>query len=245
MTSVSRRLPPGWRMAATPAAAGDVDAVGEREERVGGEDGALARGHRRPRRRVRRPSRGSAGRNRSRRSACPWARTIAFDFAWRATRQAKSSDRTSSCRRAVPSSRGGDRPGRAAAGRPPGGADGRARCAPPTAGGRSPGARRGRASASARFSSAATAAGSNSGRREQVDEDPVERTRVLGPDRAVGRHNAAVARDGVGGDRLPERLGDRRAPTRRRTAWRASRRPPSGSGTRSRSRAPCRGRGGS
>ena len=40
-TSASRFEPPGWMIAVTPASSASCGAVGEREERVGGEDGAL------------------------------------------------------------------------------------------------------------------------------------------------------------------------------------------------------------
>ena len=96
IVSSSRREPPGWMIAVTPAAAASVRAVAEREERVGGEHGAPWPAGR-PSRRRSAPSRaGSSARRPRRRSGRPRASTIALDLTAAQTRQAKARSRRSS-----------------------------------------------------------------------------------------------------------------------------------------------------
>ena len=85
MTSSSRIEPPGWTTPVTPRLDRQLGAVGEREERVGGQHRALQRVEPAPSRPPGGPSRrGSSGRRRSRPSRRPRASTIALDCTWRA-----------------------------------------------------------------------------------------------------------------------------------------------------------------
>ena len=132
MVSSSRFEPPGWMMAVTPGGGGDVGAVAEREEGVGGEHGPAARS----------PAFSTAIRTESSRLIWPaptptswpsFASTIAFDLtAGRPARRRPGRGRSAS----VGGRRGGDlarRPGRPRSRPSPG------RAGPPrSGGGRSP-----------------------------------------------------------------------------------------------------------
>ena len=96
MTSASFTLPPGCAIAVTPCLTRQLDAVGEREERVGREHAALRELARLLACDLHRDRRATSGRRRRRPCARPRARTMAFDFTCLQTRHANSRAASSS-----------------------------------------------------------------------------------------------------------------------------------------------------